>query len=109
MVLPILHVNIRYMMISSYNVMGWHIAGVDPPVKPVTRFDVIRWDHFDEDDIFLDDDFSNIRKLEGLFSHYLQWLQGVYNYYNIFIHTIIKMAHNLMLPLSPNIWLSHMI
>lgn len=43
----------------------WPI-GVDPPSRPVSRFDLIRWDYFTETHIFFDNDFSNIREIKGV-------------------------------------------
>ncbi len=40
-------------------------AGVDPPVVPKTRFEVIRWDYFTETHIYLDNEFTNVRPLIG--------------------------------------------
>ncbi|CAH1788052.1 unnamed protein product [Owenia fusiformis] len=43
----------------------WPI-GIPPPFKPKTRFDVIRWDYFTETQIFLENDFSNVKPLTGV-------------------------------------------
>lgn len=39
-------------------------VGVPPPFKPPTRFDVLRWDYFNETHLFLknDNDFSDLLK-----------------------------------------------
>ena len=42
----------------------WPI-GVSPPTKPQTRFDVIRWDFFDENNIYLSNDFTNEEEISG--------------------------------------------
>ena len=43
---------------------SWPI-GVQDPVKPRSRFDVMRWDYFTEEHIYLEDDFTNVSPLVG--------------------------------------------
>ena len=40
-------------------------VGVPPPFKPPTRFDVLRWDYFNETHIFLKTDHDVINEMEG--------------------------------------------
>jgi len=40
-------------------------TGVQAPVKPKSRFDVMRWDYFTEEHIYLSDDFTNVSPLAG--------------------------------------------
>ena len=42
----------------------WPI-GNPPGNIPSSRFDVVRWDYFTETEIYLDSDFSTVKKLEG--------------------------------------------
>ena len=42
----------------------WPI-GSQPPSKPSNRFDLLRWDYFNEKEIFLKSDFTNVNDLEG--------------------------------------------
>lgn len=44
--------------------MTWPV-GSPPAVKPLNRFDVIRWDYFTEEKIYLKSDFSNVENLQG--------------------------------------------
>jgi len=44
--------------------ISWPI-GVQERVKPQTRFDVLRWDYFTEEHIYLEDDFTNVSPLKG--------------------------------------------
>ena len=46
-------------MIANY------VTGSDPPSRPNTRFDVIRWEYFTETHIFLDSDSNTIKELQG--------------------------------------------
>ncbi len=45
--------------------MFWDGTGVEKPSKPETRFDLIRWEYFNETHIFYENDFSNIATLQG--------------------------------------------
>jgi hypothetical protein len=59
--------------LSCYSTEGcgnipWPI-GVPPPFKPPTRFDVLRWDYFNETHLFLKNDNDVTEKMKGLKSH----------------------------------------
>merc|ERR1719193_1486595 len=43
---------------------SWPI-GVQQPAPPKSRFDVMRWDYFTEEHIYLEDDFTNVSPLVG--------------------------------------------
>lgn len=42
----------------------WPI-GSPSSVKPLNRFDVLRWDYFTQDKIYLKSDFNNVEDLIG--------------------------------------------
>ena len=44
--------------------LSWPI-GVEKPYKPTSRFDVIRWDYFNKDLIYMKDDFTVASPMEG--------------------------------------------
>ena len=41
-------------------------VGVPPPFKPPTRFDVLRWDYYNETHIYLQSDNDVISKMKGM-------------------------------------------
>ncbi len=43
--------------------------GVPPPFKPPTRFDVLRWDYFNETHLFLKNDNDVIDQMKGIQSN----------------------------------------
>ncbi|ELT90607.1 hypothetical protein CAPTEDRAFT_220988 [Capitella teleta] len=45
--------------------MSWPI-GIDPPLSPRTRFDVISWEFFTETDLYLHSDIVNTKPLTGV-------------------------------------------
>lgn len=47
---------------DGYSSVTWPI-GNQPGNKPLTRFDVLRWDYFTESHIYLSTDFDIIRPL----------------------------------------------
>jgi hypothetical protein len=46
--------------------------GVPPSFKPPTRFDVLRWDYFNETHIYLKTDNDVIDPMKGIFSNQIQ-------------------------------------
>lgn len=44
--------------------MPWPV-GSPPSVKPLNRFDVLRWDYFTENQIYLKSDFKNVETMKG--------------------------------------------
>lgn len=42
----------------------WPI-GIPSGNVPTNRFDVLRWDYFTDTEVYLNSDFSNVKKLEG--------------------------------------------
>lgn len=44
---------------------NWPV-GNQPPSKASNRFDLLRWDYFNEAQIFLKSDFNNVEDLKGV-------------------------------------------
>ena len=44
-------------------------VGVPPPFKPPTRFDVLRWDYFNETHIYLKTDNDVVSPMKSIFSY----------------------------------------
>lgn len=51
--------------------IAWPL-GIPPPYKPPTRFDVLRWDYFNETHIYLKTDDSVIDTMKRMFLFFLK-------------------------------------
>lgn len=40
-------------------------TGIPSGTVPTNRFDVLRWDYFTDTEVYLNSDFSHVKKLEG--------------------------------------------
>lgn len=47
---------------GGVNSVTWPV-GNQPGNKPITRFDVLRWDYFTESHIYLTNEFNTLRRL----------------------------------------------
>ncbi|PNF25352.1 hypothetical protein B7P43_G10932 [Cryptotermes secundus] len=57
-------VNMSEMTPGRRSGVTWPI-GIPSGTVPINRFDVLRWDYFTDTEVYLNSDFSNVKKLDG--------------------------------------------
>lgn len=57
-------INMSYVAPGGRSGVAWPV-GAPPGNKPVSRFDVLRWDYFTLSHIYPESDFGNLKELAG--------------------------------------------
>ena len=57
-------INMSYIAPGGRSGVAWPV-GATPGNRPVSRFDVLRWDYFTTSHIYPESDFSNLKELVG--------------------------------------------